>query len=191
MDGVSSSKFSFSLILAILFHLLLLTVFVLTLNTDKNKPRPTAPIEALQATVFDEQQLEKQMAEARFLTQVPKHKLTRAEKRRLAREKKAALRLAAKRQKQLPPLAKLAPAATTATAEKNIPLLTTDKPAPSASEKQAAAQAKKALARERWLKKVAARKKAQQAQLKKPNVAAVEPKSHQENRLPQTSPSPF
>lgn len=191
MDGVSSSKFSFSLILAILFHLLLFTVFVLTLNTDKSKKPPIMPIEALQATVFDEQQLEKQIAEARFLTQVPKHKLTRAEKRRLAREKKAALRLAAKRQKQLTTVVKLTPAATTATAEKNIPRLATDKTAPPESEKQAAAQAKKALARERWLKKVAARKKAQQTQLKKPAVAPVEPKSHQENRSPQTSPSPF
>jgi hypothetical protein len=191
MDGVSSSKFSFSFILAILFHLLLFTVFVLTLNTNKSKQQSTAPIEALQATVFDEQQLEKQIAEARFLTQVPKHKLTRAEKRRLAREKKAASRLAAKRQKQLTTVVKQSPAAITATAEKNIPRLTTDKTAPSEPEKQAAAQAKKALAREKWLKKVAARKKVQQAQLKKPNVEAAEPKSHQENRSPQTSPSPF
>jgi hypothetical protein len=188
MDGVSSSKFSFSLILATLFHLLLLTVFMLTLHTDNSKKPPLMPIEALQATVFDEQQLEKQMAEVRFLTQAPKHKLTRAEKRRLAREK----RLAAKRQKQLAALAKLPPVVTSTVAEKNIPVLATDKVAPpSETEKQTTSQVKKALARERWLKKVAARKKAQQAQLKKQNLEAGESKPPPENRLPQTAPSPF
>ncbi len=140
--------------------------------------------------MFEEQQLEKQLEEVRFLTQVPKHKLTRAEKRRLAREKKiAAWRMAAKRQKQLTSLAKVSPVVATTT---QTPVGVVAKPDALTAEKQAA-QAKKALARERWLKKVAARKKAaQQGQLKKQNLDATEAKPRQPNHLPQTpTPSPF
>ncbi len=185
MDEVGSSKFSFSFILAILLHLLLLTVFVLTLETDKHKQHTVIPLEALQATVFDAQQIEKQIQDARLLAQVPKHKLTRSEKRRLAREKKiAAWRLAAKRQKQIASLTKLSIGGQPVLADP-------EKPDLAEAEKQANALAKKALARERWLKKVAARKKAAQAQLKKPALAPPEVKPRQDNRLPQTVPSPF
>jgi hypothetical protein len=155
MNTLSSEKFSFSFILAILFHLMLLTASVLTLNPNDNNPAKP-PLEALQATLFDEQVLENQLQQAKFLAQIPVHKLTKAEKRRLAREKRAALRGTAKKKKSspvlFPQLNKTLATPPSATAKTVSPST-----APTAAEK--AAQLKKAQARERWLKKVAAQKK--------------------------------
>lgn len=149
MNTLSSEKFSFSFVLAILFHLMLLTASVLTLSPASDRP-VEPPIEAMQASLFDEQVLENQLQQARFLSQIPEYKLTKAEKRRLAREKRAASRWSAKKKK------------VTAAVPKNSPLgfpqLNATSPAAGIASSPSE-QAKKAQARERWLKKLASQKK--------------------------------
>ncbi len=189
MRSVSSSKFSFSFVLAVLFHLLLLIGLMMNKSPEKSSASVQL-MEALQATVFDEKELIKHIQHAKLLTQIPPPpQLTRAEKRRLARkqraEKRAADRLAAKKQKELAQLAKptlptletptitppLTPKKQISTVltpplvnTPQVPQTALENTPPREAETQAALQAKKAQARERWLKKVAARKKAQHLQ---------------------------
>jgi len=161
MNAEPSSKFSFSFTLAALLHILLLSIFMLSMNNQSNPPT-TVPTQALQATLSDEQAVVLQIEHANYLTHIPKPKLTRAEKRRLAREKKAAERLAAKQKKALAKSLKAAEIKPKTTEPVTEPVVETISVEP--VEKIQTEAEKKAAARERWLKKVAARKKAEQEQ---------------------------
>lgn len=167
MNAEPSSKFSFSFTLAALLHILLLSIFMLSMNSLPIPPT-TLSTHTLQATLFDEQAVVLQIEHANYLTHIPKPKLTRAEKRRLAREKRAAAQLAAKQQKSLAKSLKSAQIKTKTV----LPVVDAILVEP--AEKLQTEAEKKAAARERWLKKVAARKKVEQQAQQTPQAPPVE-----------------
>lgn len=87
MDSDIPGKFSFAFLLAILFHFSVLAALMLAVNLESDAV--TKPIAAMQATVMEmpaAEEVEANNAEAA-------NKLSRTEKKRLAREKMQALRI--------------------------------------------------------------------------------------------------
>jgi colicin import membrane protein len=98
MDSDSSSKFGLSFFLAILFHLLVIAIFVLNLSFGSDKAK--TPIQAMQAALLDASQLNQDEQSDDFNSSTPK-KVSYLEKKRLAREKKQALLLEQAEKKKL------------------------------------------------------------------------------------------
>lgn len=89
MDSASSSQFSFAFLLAILFHLLLLFLLILSLNFESDVATKNT-ITAMQASILEWQPASE---ETNQNAEESAKKLSYVEKKRLARIQKQALRL--------------------------------------------------------------------------------------------------
>lgn len=100
IDSDSASKFSFAFFLAILFHLLVIALFILGLYRDSENGAKT-PLEAMQASILETSPLT-QVDESEFAesSESPK-KLSRLARKRVAHEKKQALILEQAEKKKL------------------------------------------------------------------------------------------